>query len=150
MPSEAFMRCRSLVALSMPSCSSVGAHAFAECASLGEVSLPSCETVSEYAFAYCSSLSLVSLPACESIGENAFYRCTSLSVDLMGSNVCTVASNAFDSVQTLRVVVPAGMLSDYLLDGTGWSHWYSNLYDAGGAWGGDYYTPSGSSSYYHG
>lgn len=75
----AFVACRNLSSVSMPSIETIGYGAFSGCMNLASVSMPSVVRVDDKAFDNCQSLLSVSMPSATTIGNDAFFACTKLS-----------------------------------------------------------------------
>lgn len=82
---------KSLIAIDLPKCVSVGEEAFSYCTALSSVNLPECTNVDDYAFSNTSLLS-VELPKCMTVGAYAFSFCKKL----QNVNIpkCTIIKNS--------------------------------------------------------
>ena len=122
---------KSLIAIDLPKCVSVGEDAFSYTA-LSSVNLPECQTINSLAFTACEklkqftapkvtkiknsvfsgckSLLSVELPECTNVGESAFEDCTALSnVNL--PKCITIGEYAFSSCEKLQNVnIPKCMI----------------------------------------
>ena len=107
----AFVECRNLTSVSMPSVETIGYNAFHGCMNLTNASMPSVIKVDDMAFDNCQSLLSVDLPAATMIGDGAFSFCRVLSsidmplVKTIGNNAflfcSSVASVSMPSVRTI-------------------------------------------------
>ena len=111
----AFLGCRSLVSVAIPSgVTSIGNHAFRVCSSLASVVMSSGVTsVGAWAFGQCSSLARVVIPSSvTSIGYAAFCGCSSLARVVMPSSVTSIGNSAFSGCSSLAsVVIPSSVTS---------------------------------------
>ena len=100
---QAFMECKALTSVKMPSVTHIGVYAFFGCSSLASVDMPSATSIGEYAFSGCSNLASIDMPSVTSIGGYAFNGCSSLtSVDM--PSVTSIDSHAFAHCKALTSV----------------------------------------------
>ena len=99
----AFIDCKALTSVAMPSVTSIGGDAFSLCSSLTSVSMPSVTSIAWQTFCGCSSLTSVDMPSVTSIDGNAFINCSSLtSVDM--PLVTSIGNQAFIYCSSLTSV----------------------------------------------
>lgn len=80
---QAFMDCKTLTSVVMPSVTSIERNSFSGCSYLTSVSIPSVTSIEYEAFRDCSNLTSVSMPSVKWINYRAFYNCSNLiSVDM--------------------------------------------------------------------
>ncbi len=100
---NAFNSCSKLTSVDMPSVTSIGGDAFHSCSSLTSVDMPLVTSIGRNAFQSCSSLTSVDMPLVTSIGDDAFYSCSSLTSVAMPS-VTSIGARAFISCSSLTSV----------------------------------------------
>ena len=120
---EAFISCKSLTSVSMPTVTSIDGRAFDSCKSLTSVSMPSVNSIGDSAFWGCKSLTSVSMPNVVSIGYSAFGYCTSLTAIDIPSGVTSIGNYAFSSCSNLisvtcRATTPPTLANTVVFDGT--------------------------------
>lgn len=71
-----------LSSVNLPECTNVGFHAFLSISLLLSVDLPKCITIGEYAFSSCEKLQNVNIPKCTIIKNAAFQYCNLKKIDL--------------------------------------------------------------------
>lgn len=125
---EAFLECKSLVAVSFPCLKTICDGAFRECNALASVSIPNAMTfgfqsfygcsaikslsfplatyVNDEAFRGCEGLLSISIPKAEYVGECAFTYCNSLE-SIYIPLVRTIGNSAFEYCPKLEVVQAA-------------------------------------------
>lgn len=107
---QAFMDCKTLTSVAMPSVTSIGWEAFRYCSSLNSVDMPSVKSISGCVFEGCSSLTSVTMPSVTSIGGQAFSCCSSLtSVDM--PSVTSIGDDAFERCPIINLSLPATLTS---------------------------------------
>ena len=80
---QAFMDCKTLTSVVMPSVTSIERNSFSGCSYLTSVSIPSVTSIEYEAFRDCSNLTSVSMQSVKWINYSAFYNCSNLiSVDM--------------------------------------------------------------------
>ncbi len=101
--SKAFMGCKTLLSISMPSVEKIGTKAFANCSKLADIETGSgLKTVSAYAFYKCSRLSSFDSPdSLKTIGSYAFFKCVSINMISFGTSLTKVGNHAFDGLTFL-------------------------------------------------
>ena len=75
---SAFMSCIQLNDVYLPLCRVIGQYGFQSCTALTTIDLPSCVTLNARAFDSCINLESVSLPVCENIGASCFQNCSKI------------------------------------------------------------------------
>jgi hypothetical protein len=95
--SKAFMGCKTLLSISMPSVEKIGTKAFANCTGLESVDIGNgLRTVSAYAFYKCRSLQGFDAPdSLRTVGSYAFFRCYSLGDVGLGGSLEKVCDSSF-------------------------------------------------------
>jgi hypothetical protein len=110
---SAFNGCTSLASVSLPTAIDIGTQAFYGCTNLTTVSLPAAQTIGASAFDRCTSLESVSLPAAETIGASAFYACAGLAT--VSLPVATsIGREAFYGTSLVSVSLPVATSVGYL------------------------------------
>ena len=100
---QAFMFCHALASVTMPLVTSIGGQAFWSCSNLTSVTMPSVTSINDFAFSSCSSLVSVSMPLVTSIGGSAFGGCSNLASVTMPL-VTSIGGQAFNSCSSLTSV----------------------------------------------
>ena len=111
----AFVECRNLTSVSMPSVTTIGNSAFERCSALTSVEMPSVTTIGGYVFYECSSLTSISMPSVTTIGGYAFYNCNALTSVSMPS-ATTIGSGAFYycfALTSIDIPASVSMIDDY-------------------------------------
>ena len=100
---QAFMDCKTLTSVVMPSVTSIERNSFSGCSNLTSVSMPSVTSIEYEAFRDCSNLTSVSMPSVKWINYRAFCDCSNLiSVDM--PMVGIISENAFSGCSSLTSV----------------------------------------------
>ena len=100
---QAFMDCKALASVTMPSVTSIGAQAFMFCHALASVTMPSVIIINYQAFWSCSNLTSVTMPSVTSINDFAFSSCSSL-VSVSMPLVTSIGGSAFGGCSNLASV----------------------------------------------
>ena len=107
---NAFGNCSNLTSVDMPSVTSIGDGAFRSCSSLTSVDMPLVKSIGDIAFWVCSSLTSVAMPLVTSIGVQAFENCSSLTTVTMPS-VTSIGDGAFNGCPIINLSLPATLTS---------------------------------------
>jgi hypothetical protein len=87
---------------------------FAKCTSLVSVTLPEVTTLGAYAFHGCKALKTIALPKVSRIGSKAFQAGSKDAVFILGSAAPpTITSDSFTASKIAQVWVPANSAADY-------------------------------------
>lgn len=111
----AFKGCDALTSVTMPAATSIRHDAFSGCDALTSVTMPAAMSIDHEAFINCKALTSVTLPVATSISIYAFSGCQSLSDIYVGSDPAVCYYSPFDKVTyaTATLHVPAGCASKY-------------------------------------
>lgn len=107
---NAFCNCSNLTSVDMPSVTSIGDGAFNSCSSLTSVDMPLVTSIGSIAFWVCSSLTSVAMPLVTSIGVQAFENCSILTSVSMPS-VTSIGNAAFSGCPIINLSLPATLTS---------------------------------------
>ena len=91
----------------------IGSQAFMTCRNMTAVSLPSgIKTIHDRAFMYCSSLTSISIPSSvETIEYNAFTGCSSLASITLREGLKTIGIQAMSGIPLTSITLPASLES---------------------------------------
>ena len=114
----AFIGCKNLSQVNMPSATSIGAYAFKGCDALTSVTMPAATSIGDDAFSGCEALTSVTLPVATSIRQNAFSGCYALTSVTMPA-ATSIDHEAFINCKALTsVTLPvATSISIYAFSG---------------------------------
>lgn len=112
LPNNAFTDCFSLKNINFPEVTTLGGGVFSNCHSLASISLPKVTELPSNTFSGCSSLTKIQtgttdLKNLTQIGNSAFQDCTSLITVIM-FNVSAIGNKAFSNCKSLTTVSLAG------------------------------------------
>ena len=99
----AFIGCKNLSQVNMPSATSIGAYAFKGCDALTSVTMPAATSIGDDAFSGCEALTSVTLPVATSIGYYAFKGCDALTSVSMPA-ATSIGGGAFSGCDALTSV----------------------------------------------
>lgn len=103
---EAFLACKNLKSLTLPSKLSVYDAAFMGCSSIEKLYIPANTFVGKESFANCSGLQeLILEPGLNGIGKYAFSGCSSLTNVFIPSSLTYIRTGAFNECTNLDVLV---------------------------------------------
>ena len=132
----AFQNCTSLASIEIPQgVTRIGDGAFQNCTSLASIEIPQGVTsIGSSAFYYCTSLASIEIPqGVTSIGSYAFRsigtNTTGSVITMLESTPPTLASNAFQSANISKIIVPQGSLTAYQT-ATNWSAYAQYMEEA--------------------
>lgn len=125
----AFVNCKCLKTVSIPSVTSLGGGIFKNCISLEEIDLPSAKTLSYDVFNGCKNLKRVSFgDVITSIDYNTFLSCTLLEYVIVNNPTPPILSDSVfgGSNNTFLIYVPDNSVSIYQV-ATNWSAYAARI-----------------------